>query len=364
MKILILEPYFTGSHKQWAEGYQKHSKHKVKILSMKGQFWKWRMHGGAVTLAKQFKNINYKPDLILSTDMLDLSTFLALTKTKAFCAIYFHENQLSYPWSPNDRDFCKKRDHHYSFINYISALSADHVLFNSRFHMDIFLKELHSFLNHFPDHNEMESIKIIEKKSEVLSLAIELKKFDTYKNTKHNNPLILWNHRWEYDKNPELFFRSLKRVKDEGYNFDLVVLGENFSNSPEIFQNAKDIFKENILHWGYAKNFDSYAKWLWKANILPVTSNQDFFGVSVMEAIYCEAYPLLPKRLSFPELIPNKFHGDHFYQNESELNEKLINIIKTHKNRDLKALKKVALKYDWNYLASIYDDKMDSLLKK
>ena len=51
MKILILEPYFTGSHKQWALGYKKYSKHEVKILSMKVQFWKWRMHGGAVTLA-------------------------------------------------------------------------------------------------------------------------------------------------------------------------------------------------------------------------------------------------------------------------------------------------------------------------
>ena len=246
MKILILEPYFTGSHKQWALGYKKYSKHEVKILSMEGQFWKWRMHGGAVTLAKQFKNKNYKPDLILSTDMLDLSTFLALTKTKARSAIYFHENQLSYPWSPNDRDLLKKRDHHYSFINYVSALSADHVLFNSKFHMEIFLKKLHSFLNHFPDHNEIDTIKIIEKKSEVLSLAIELKKFDSYKYAKHNKPLILWNHRWEYDKNPELFFKSLKYVKNHGYNFDLVVLGENFSNSPEIFKNAKDIFKENI----------------------------------------------------------------------------------------------------------------------
>ena len=179
-----------------------------------------------------------------------------------------------------------------------------------------------------------------------------------------NKPLVLWNHRWEYDKNPELFFKSLKHVKDEGYSFDLVVLGENFSNSPEIFQNAKDIFTENILHWGYAKDFDSYAKWLWKANILPVTSNQDFFGVSVMEAIYCETSPLLPNRLSFPELIPNQFHSDHFYQNENELNEKLINIIKTYKSIDLKALKKVALKYDWNYLASVYDEKMESLLKK
>ena len=363
MKILILEPYFTGSHKQWALGYKKHSKHEVKILSMKGQFWKWRMHGGAVTLAKQFVNANYKPDLILSTDMLDLSTFLALTKTKARSAIYFHENQLSYPWSPNDRDLIKKRDHHYSFINYVSALSADHVLFNSRFHMEIFIKNLRPFLNHFPDHNEIDTIEIIEKKSEVLSLAIELKKFDPYKDTKHNKPLILWNHRWEYDKNPELFFKSLKHLKYHGYIFDLVVLGENFSNSPEIFENAKNIFKENILHWGYAKSFDSYAKWLWKANILPVTSNQDFFGVSVMEAIYCETYPLLPYRLSFPELIPQEFHYNHFYQNDNDLNEKLISLIKTYKNKDSKALRKVALKFDWNYLAPVYDAKMNSFFK-
>ena len=164
MKIVILEPYFTGSHKNWAEGYQRHSKHEIKILAMKGQFWKWRMHGGAVTLAREFKYQDLKPDLILASDMLDLSTFISLTKTKPKSVIYFHENQLSYPWSPNDRDLLKKRDHHYSFINYVSALSADHVLFNSRFHMDIFFKELHSFLNYFPDYNEMDTIKIIEKK--------------------------------------------------------------------------------------------------------------------------------------------------------------------------------------------------------
>ncbi|MEL1226943.1 MAG: DUF3524 domain-containing protein, partial [Candidatus Neomarinimicrobiota bacterium] len=54
MKILIIEPYFTGSHKQWAESYKSNSSHNIKILSLKGQFWKWRMHGGAITLAKMF----------------------------------------------------------------------------------------------------------------------------------------------------------------------------------------------------------------------------------------------------------------------------------------------------------------------
>ena len=64
MKILLLEPYYTGSHKQWAKGYQHHSNNQINILSMKGQFWKWRMHGGAVTLANKFNQSQIKPDLM------------------------------------------------------------------------------------------------------------------------------------------------------------------------------------------------------------------------------------------------------------------------------------------------------------
>ena len=154
MKILIIEPYFTGSHKQWAEGYKRHSSHEIKILSIKGQFWKWRMHGGAITLAKMFDAMDWLPDLILATDMLDLNTFLSLTRNKSNgipTAIYFHENQLSYPWSPDDRDIKNKRDSHYGFINYSSALAADKVFFNSKFHMKSFLNSLSPFLKKFPD---------------------------------------------------------------------------------------------------------------------------------------------------------------------------------------------------------------------
>ena len=59
--------------------------------------------------------------------------------------VYFHENQASYPWSPNDRDIQYNRDTHYGFINYVSALTADHVFFNSEFHMNSFLNALPSF---------------------------------------------------------------------------------------------------------------------------------------------------------------------------------------------------------------------------
>ena len=113
MKILLLEPYFTGSHRSWAEGLKKHSNHDITILSLPGRFWKWRMHGGAVSLSKEFVKLQGTFDLILATDMLDLTTFLSLTRKQTSdipTVVYFHENQLSYPWSPDDRDILLKRD--------------------------------------------------------------------------------------------------------------------------------------------------------------------------------------------------------------------------------------------------------------
>ena len=175
MKILIIEPYFTGSHKQWAESYKINSSHNIKILSLKGQFWKWRMHGGAITLAKMFNAMDWLPDLIFATDMLDLNTFLSLTRNKSSgipTAIYFHENQLSYPWSPYDRDIKNKRDRHYGFINYSSALAADKVFFNSEFHMKSFLDALFPFLKQFPDYQELETIDIIKACSCKVGIAI------------------------------------------------------------------------------------------------------------------------------------------------------------------------------------------------
>jgi len=95
MQILIVEPYLTGSHRSWVEEYQRHSQHTVTVLSLPGRFWKWRMQGGAVTLARRFLALTTRPDLILATDMLNLTTFQALTRRHSAgipCALHFHEN--------------------------------------------------------------------------------------------------------------------------------------------------------------------------------------------------------------------------------------------------------------------------------
>jgi len=358
MKILLIEPYYTGSHRQWAEGYKKYSGHEIKIISMKGQFWKWRMHGGAVTLANQFQQLGWIPDYILASDMLDLSTFLSITRkisSNIPSAVYFHENQLSYPWSPNDRDIEKNRDTHYGFINYASALVADKVFFNSEFHMVSFTGALKKFLHNFPDHREASTINKIHNKSRVLHLGLDLNRYDKYITKNKGSPIILWNHRWEYDKNPETFFKIIGQLKNDGCDFRLVILGENFSQSPDIFNKAKKIFKDRILHWGYVESIKEYATWLWKSDVIPVTSNQEFFGASVMEAIYCNTWPILPNRLTYPELIPAELHHDHIYLDNENLLKKIkwaldnINTIRNSK------ISKVAEIYNWKKMAKVYD---------
>ncbi len=371
MKILLLEPYFTGSHASWAREYAGHSQHKVDILSMSGQFWKWRMHGGAVTLARKFLSGDYKPDLLLTTDMLDLPTFLALTRhitASVKTAVYFHENQLTYPWSPMDRDLVQQRDMHYSFINYTSGLTADLVLFNSHYHLNSFFDELPRFLKSFPDQNELNSVSLIRHKSRVLHLGMDLKKLDLYQPAEnerpaHSPPLILWNHRWEYDKNPEDFFKALYRLDEEGLGFEVAVLGECFSQKPQIFLDAREKLGTKIVQFGFVKDFDHYAAWLWKADIVPVTSMHDFFGGSVVQAMHCNCYPLLPTRLAYPEHIPADFHSRFFYNDFDDLVERLKKLIATIQKVRQENIQTFVTHYDWQKMAPLYDDILGELVE-
>jgi glycosyltransferase involved in cell wall biosynthesis len=367
MNILLLEPYFTGSHKSWAEGYAKYSKHTVEILSLSGNFWKWRMHGGAVTLAKKFLETDFKPDLLLVSDMLDLTTFLSLTRNQTAsvpAAVYFHENQLSYPWSPQDRDLVHKRDKHYGFINYTTALAADAVFFNSRYHLESFFAELQRFLKHFPDHQELENIEKIKAKSRVLPIGLDLSYFDQFRTQIENpkseirnrKPLILWNHRWEYDKNPGEFFKALFILAEKGLDFEVAILGECFSQRPDEFVVAQERLADRIVQFGYVKDFAEYAQWLWRADILPITSYQDFFGASVVEALYCGCFPILPRRLAYPELIPTELHTHYFYNDFEDLLKRLQDAITNIDSVRKKNLSWVAKKFSWTTWAPIYDE--------
>ncbi len=361
MRILLIEPYLTGSHQAWAEGYAAHSRHRVHILGLPGRWWKWRMHGGAVTLAREFLAGDFRPDAILATDMLDLTTFLALTRAQTAgipAALYFHENQLTYPPPPGT-----KRDLHYGFINYASALAADAVFFNSRFHMDDFFDELPRLLKHFPDYNELDTLTQLEARARVLPLGLDLRRFDAHQQERaaHAAPLIVWNHRWEYDKNPADFFAALYRLAREGAAFELAIVGENFRQQPEEFEAARVRLEPRVVQFGYLERFVDYAALLWRADVQVSAARQDFFGISTCEAMYCGCWPVLPRRLNYPALVPPPYHDRCLYD-EGELVHALRRALAA-RERAPRTLRSFAAQFDWEQMAPQYDAALSELVE-
>ena len=325
------------------------------------------MHGGAITLAKRFIENNKKYDLIIASDMLNLPLFISLCRKElgnTKIVTYFHENQILYSKAPINKEEEINRDLHYAFINYTSSLVSDINLFNSNYHYNIYLEELEKYLNKKPEYRNKYSIEIIKNKSSVLHIGCDLKKFSPIKKYSNNIPVILWNHRWEHDKNPELFFNTLIKLKKNKIKFLLVVLGQRFSRIPEIFSKIEKKLKSEILHFGYCESFDEYKEWMHRTDILPITSYQDFFGISIVESVYCNTIPLLPNRLSYPEIFDKKANEELFYNTDEELYPKLLNIILNNNNlkNDIQKYKKLISKFDWSTMKDKYDDLFKKIL--
>ncbi len=366
MKVMLISPYHGGSHRAWAEGYRKYSTHELFLLTLPARYWKWRMHGGAVTLAREFAASEFEPDVIVATDMLDVSTFLSLTRERTSgtpVVLYMHENQLTYPL-PEDPDSGPmrrqhgERDLHYAFINYASMLSADQVVFNSDFHRHSFFDALPGFLNHFPEFREEQTVGRLKERSLVLPVGLDLARLlqSAAPTQQREQPLILWNQRWEYDKNPEAFFQAILALAAEGTPFELAVCGESFQQPPEIFETAARQLNSHVIHWGYAEQ-DLYQSLLWDATLTVSTALHEFFGISILEAAVCQTLPLLPRRLSYPEILPPEFHEPCLYDREDELSVKLKQALADPRStrKTAQALASRVETYDWKNWAPEYD---------
>ncbi len=302
MNVLALEAYYGGSHRAFLDGWADLSRHNWKLMTLPPSNWKWRMRQSAVTFADQVGDIvaaNDAPDVIFCSDMLNVAEFIGLAPPPVRdlpIVLYFHENQLTYPTR-----FESERDYHFVVTNMTSALAAKEVWFNSAFARDEFLEALDVFLRKVPDHRPRRAVERIRSKSAVFSPGVSL---TAERTQRPPGPIhILWAARWEHDKCPEDFFEALKLLKSRGLAFRLSVIGEQFREVPEVFAWAKEHFAAEIDRWGYQQSRSDYERALVEADVFVSTAGHEFFGISCVEASLAGAYPVLPKRLAYPELL-------------------------------------------------------------
>ncbi|NXO17669.1 GTDC1 protein, partial [Oriolus oriolus] len=420
MSVLLIEPFYGGSHKQLMDLLQEELQEDCVLCTLPAKKWHWKARTSALYFMQTVPaNSNYR--ILFASSVLNLAELAALRPDlgKLKKVLYFHENQLAYPVQK-----CQERDFQYGYNQILSCLVADVVVFNSAFNMESFLKSIGKFMKLIPDHRPKDLEKIIRPKCQVLYFPVKfpdvsrfmpdhklprLKKVmgvkrngDAYQSeglpgqqesravmktsdahpesglcepqpglcpTQHEglpslaaapvqaeapestNPCqgedkqrltfnlsnilseldyqqrplhIAWPHRWEHDKDPETFFKVLMKLKEQDLPFRVSVLGETFSEIPDIFSEARRVLGSSVLHWGYLPSKDDYFRALCTADVVISTAKHEFFGVAMIEAVHCGCYPLCPKALVYPEIFP----AEYLYSTPEQLFKRLQNFCK------------------------------------
>ncbi|MHC4597629.1 MAG: tRNA-queuosine alpha-mannosyltransferase domain-containing protein [Planctomycetota bacterium] len=370
MKILALEPYYGGSHRSFLDGWMNRSGHDWTLLTLPPTKWKWRMRHGAVTLSGRVAERvagGEGWDQLFCSDMLNLAEFLGLApgpvRTLPRVA-YFHENQITYPVE-HESEF----DHHFAFTNMTTALASTRVWFNSAFHRDSFLSGLRNFLERMPDHTSLESLDAILEKSSVRPPGID--PFPSRGERKPGPLRILWAARWEYDKAPETFFTAVEKIAARGTPFHLSVIGGGKARRiPPVFDEAKRRFKADILHWGFQESKEAYRSVLTEADVVVSTARHEFFGMGLVEAVAAGAFPLVPDRLAYPEVLADgevEGKDSFFYKDDGEeLPRRLTDLAGRVRDGDLwqgdaeRGVRAVA-KFSWSRLQPEWDLELERL---
>jgi len=301
-RVLALEPFYGGSHRAFLDGWISHSRHDWTVMSLPARKWKWRMRHAPITFARRTLDriaSGQSWDVLFCSDMLNLAEFLGLAPRQVRelpVVAYFHENQLTYPVREE-----RRRDLHFAFTNITTAEAATQVWFNSAFHRDEFIDATAGLLKRMPDHAPLELVGRLRDKSFVCYPGVSPM---PPRGPRRPGPMrVLWAARWEHDKNPEAFFEAMTILASRGVGFRLSVIGEQFDDRPAVFDAARRQFGDRIDRWGRQPSGEAYTEALLDADVVVSTAIHEFFGIGVVEAVAAGAFPLLPHRLAYPEVL-------------------------------------------------------------
>ena len=351
-RVLLLEPYGVSSHRAWAEGFAAHTRFEVRSVVLPGQRWRWRMRLGAVDLAEQVGELvagGWHPDVVLVSSMVDVAALLGLCRStlgNVPVVLYFHESQFAFP-DPDVRGTFRPAGAEFASTHVASMAAADVVAVNSAFHRAQIAAGVAELYAHAPDDCpiRIDDMAVVPVGVNAAALVAA--------GASDGPPLILWNHRWDHDKNPQAFFAALRSVAD--LDWQLAVVGENTRSDPREFDEARAEFEERIVEWGHVDR-SRYEALLASADVVCSTAMHEYFGVAMVEAMTAGAVPLVPNRLSYPEVVPERFHDAVLY--EGRLGDRLRSVLADLESarravRDLPA--ELAARFDWPVVAAQLD---------
>ncbi|WP_018881257.1 DUF3524 domain-containing protein [Thioalkalivibrio sp. ALE30] len=296
-RILLLSAYRADSHAAWVDWLTTtFGQFDWEVQELPGRHFRWRIRGNPVSWLDRLAGV--EADAVIATSMVDLATLRGLHPSLARppTLYYVHENQFAYPVGRDQVDSVEPQ-----MVQIYAALAADRVAFNSAFNRDSFLDGMDALLSRMPDHVPEGLRTRLQARSEVLPVPVAP---PAAADNPRDPRLILWNHRWEYDKAPEVFVEALLRLREAGVDFRLALLGARPAQPPEALQRLRATLGDRIVADDKLPRRE-YEDLLGRAGIVVSTALHEFQGLAVLEATAAGATPLVPDALAYREQYPD-----------------------------------------------------------
>jgi glycosyltransferase involved in cell wall biosynthesis len=310
-----LSAYRAASHARWAEGLiDRQPGFHWRSFELPGRYFAWRIRGNPLSWLDEFAlalRQEGAPDALIATSMVDLATIRGLHPALADvpALLYFHENQFAYPRSDRQTTSIDAQ-----MVQIYSALAADHVAFNSDYNRRSFLAGVDELLRSMPDCLPGGLTERIEARSRVLPVPIAS---EPAASVERDGNRIVWNHRWEYDKNPDRFADAMIALHDRGMDFRLALLGPRPNTPPRALARLREVLPDRIVI-DESLPGPAYRAELARSGIVVSTALHEFQGLSVLDAVQAGCVPLVPDALCYPEIYPAAYRYDTAVPNALE----------------------------------------------
>ena len=324
-KALLLSAYDARSHKLWRQ----------RVVSLIPQIqWQqlvlpprnfnWRIRSNSLYwAANNREELCADYDFLLATSMVDLSSLRGMVPSlsKLPTIVYFHENQFAYPGQEQNTDNKNPNNTQPNNIEPLlvpvySALCADRIVFNTNFNKSTFVEGVRNLFNKLPDKlptlviEKLQSATVIPVPVEILS--------SQHRNKKQTKLLeVVWNHRWEYDKGPELLLAIIEQSSRQKLKIRFHIVGEEFRQQPSVFKRIEELIREHEANlsiangsYGFVENEQEYYDLLSNCDVVLSTAMHDFQGLAIQEACLAGCTPVAPNNLAYPEYLPTDFLYD------------------------------------------------------
>ncbi|MCC5807210.1 MAG: DUF3524 domain-containing protein [Opitutales bacterium] len=303
MRVLLLSGYHSASHRYWCEGLTTAlSDVKWTLKTQPARHFSWRIRASGWLWA-----LVDDPDLTRTDyDLVIATSLTGVVALKAICPalrtaplwVYFHENQFAHPLGDAQSEVHRVG---WQFQSLQNAFCADWISFNTDYNRDTFLEGAAALLNRVPERLPGDPLNRMTARSDVLPVPLT-DEFRTFRDAPKDPSLIVWNHRWEWDKQPERFLAALRRLSRDGVSFRLAMMGCGGGRNGAFAEDAAALAK-HIVHWGEA-DAATYRRWIREAAIGVSTAIHDFQGLAMLELAQSGATVVVPKRLAYPECLP------------------------------------------------------------